>query len=156
MKIADPPIQRRIGRRKFIKCWSWPGEVEAFLREQSRGFTIHVCNGSSNLGDVTIDKYMPADILGDMFALPIKTGVADTVICDPPWGIGRDKRMKFICELRRILKVNGRLLFNAPWIPHVPGLKLLEVWIAVSLMPQNDCGIIAISEKMAESMFNDR
>jgi len=156
MEIKDPHKNRRIGRRNFIKSWAWPGEVETFLAEKAQGFTIHVCSGSSDLGDLTIDQFMPAMVKGDMYNLPIKTGIADTVICDPPWGIARHVRMKLIYELRRILKVGGILLFNAPWLPHVPGLKIIEVWVAVSIMPQNDCGVITIAQKVTESFLNDR
>ncbi len=155
-EIKDPHINRRIGRRKFIKSWAWPGEVEEFLKEKAKGFVIHVCSGSSKLGDVTIDEFMPAMIKADMYNLPIKTGIADTVICDPPWGIARHMRMKLVCELRRILKVEGILLFNAPWLPHVPQLKLLEIWVAVSIAPQNDCGVISVCQKVGESFLNDR
>ncbi len=156
MEIKDPHINRRIGRRKFIKSWAWPGEVETFLEEKAHGFVVHVCSGSSHLGDLTIDQYMPAMVRGSMYNLPLKTGIADTVICDPPWGIARHLRMKLVCELRRVLKVQGLLLFNAPWLPHVPALKLLELWVAVSMAPQNDCGVISISQKVGESFLNDR
>ena len=156
MEIKDPHINRRIGRRKFIKSWAWPGEVEHFLEEKAKGFTIHICSGSSSLGDLTVDQYMPAMIKASMYNLPLQTGIADTVICDPPWGIAWHMRMKLICELRRVLKVEGILLFNAPWLPHVPALKLLETWVAVSMSPQNDCGVISVCQKVSESFLNDR
>lgn len=149
-------VSIRKGDRKFIKAWAWPAEVEDFLKERSVGFTIHVCNGSSNLGDLTIDKYMPADIIGDMYNLPIKTAIADTVICDPPWGVPRHLRHKLLFELRRILKLGGSLLFNAPWMPRVPGLKLAEIWVSESVYPNNDCGVISVSYKIRESIFGDR
>ncbi len=126
------------------------------MKEKATGFVVHVCSGSSTLGDLTIDQYMTAMVKASMYNLPLKTGVADTVICDPPWGIGRHMRMKLICELRRVLRVQGILLFNAPWLPHVPALELLEVWVAVSMSPQNDCGVISISQKVSESFLNDR
>lgn len=149
-------MTRRIGKRKFIKAWAWPGEVKAFLKEHCSGFTVHICNGSSHLGDLTIDKYMPADIIGDMFNLPLQTGVADTIICDPPWGIPRHVRPKLLFELRRVLKLGGCLLFNAPWMPRVPGLQLDEVWVSESVFPNNDCGVITVSVKTKSSLFNDR
>lgn len=154
--IKDPHVSRRKGRRRFIKAWAWPGEVEEFLKVHSKGFTVHICNGSSDMGDLTIDKYMPADIIGDMYRLPIKTGVADTVICDPPWGIGREVRHILIFELRRVLKLGGSLLFNAPWLPRVPGLELKEVWVSESIHPNNDCGVITVSLKVIESFLGDR
>lgn len=156
MRITDPHTKRRIGRKKFIKAWAWPGEVEEFLKEHCKGFTVHVCNGSSHLGDLTIDKYMPADIIADMCALPLRTGVAETVICDPPWGIQRAERHLLIFELRRILKLGGSLLFNAPWLPRVPGLELKEIWVSESVFPNNDCGVISVSMKVREDMLGER
>ncbi len=105
--INDPHVNRRIGRRRFIKSWAWPSEVEDFLKEKSEGFTIHICSGSSKLGDVTIDQFMPAMVKADMYNLPLRTGIADTVICDPPWGIARHVRHKLLFELRRVLKLGG-------------------------------------------------
>jgi len=156
MEIKDPHINRRIGNRRFIKSWAWPGEVEDFIREHSQGFTVHICCGSSSIGNLTIDQYMPADIKASMYQLPLKTSIADTVICDPPWGIPRQKRHKLLFELRRILKLGGTLLFNCPWLPRVPGLELKEIWLSESIYPNNDCGVISISTKTKESLFNDR
>lgn len=149
-------VNQRIGDRKFLKAWAWPSEVEDFLKARAIGFTIHVCNGSSHLGDLTIDKYMPADVLGDMYQLPVRTSIADIVICDPPWGIPRHVRHKLLFELRRVLKFGGSLLFNAPWMPRVPGLELREIWVSESIYPNNDCGVISVSIKVRESMFADR
>jgi len=149
-------VSIRKGDRKFTKAWAWPAEVEEFLQARAKGFVIHVCNGSSHLGDLTLDKFMPADVIGDMYSLPIKTAMADTVICDPPWGIPRHKRHKLLFELRRILKLGGCLLFNAPWLPRVPGLKLDEIWVSESVFPNNDCGVISVSIKVAASLLNDR
>ena len=156
MEIKDPYVNRRIGRRKFIKSWAWPGEVESFLEEKAQGFVVHICSGSLHLGDLTIDQYMPAMIKASMYALPIKTGIADTVICDPPWGIARHVRHILLFELRRILKLGGVLLFNAPWLPRVPGLELKEIWVSESVYPNNDCGVISVSLKVAVSYLNDR
>jgi len=149
-------VSEKIGDSKFLKAWAWPGEVEEFLKVRAKGFTIHVCNGSSQLGDLTIDKYMPADIVGDMYNLPFRTGIADTIICDPPWGIPRHVRHKLVFELRRTLRLGGSLLFNAPWIPRIPGLELKEIWVSESIYPNNDCGVISVSQKTKESMFGDR
>ena len=92
MEVKDPHVNRRIGRRKFIKAWGWPAEVEQFIAEMCVGYVIHVCSGSSKMGDLRIDKYMSADKAGDMLALPIDSESADTVICDPPWGVPRHLR----------------------------------------------------------------
>ena len=150
MEITDPHRNRRIGRRKFIKAWSWPAEVEQFIAENCEGFVVHVCSGSSELGDLRIDKYMTADRAGDMLDLPLESNIADTVICDPPWGVARHLRARTIYELRRILKIGGKLIFNAPWLPRAPRLELEEVWVAESTAPMNDCGVISVFRKTSE------
>ncbi len=40
IKISDPHVNRRIGRRKFIRAWSWPAEVEQFIAEMCNGYTM--------------------------------------------------------------------------------------------------------------------
>jgi len=154
-KISDPHVNRRIGRRKFIKAWSWPAEVEQFIADMCEGYTVHVCSGTSTLGDLRIDKYLPADKVADMLSLPVDSYSADTVICDPPWGIPRHLRARLVYELRRILKVGGKLIFNAPWLPRAPGLQLESIWVAESTAPMNDCGVISVfikvPNKIAES-----
>ena len=146
--ISDPHVNRRIGRRKFIKAWSWPAEVEQFIAEMCEGYTVHVCSGSSEMGDLRIDKYMPADKAADMLKLPLQNWIADTVICDPPWGVPRHLRARLIYELRRIMKIGGKLIFNAPWMPRAPGLELENIWIAESTAPMNDCGVISVFRKV--------
>ena len=144
----------RRGVGKYKKAWSWPADVEEFMKARAIGFTVHVCNGASQLGNLRIDKFTPADIKADMMFLPLKTGCADTVICDPPWGIAYHQRFRIVAELRRILRIGGVLLFNAPWIPRVPGLNVEEIWIREHYMW--DVGVISKSVKVRESLFNDR
>ena len=147
-KVSDPHVNRRIGRRNFIKAWAWPAEVEQFIADMCEGYTVHVCSGLSQLGDLRIDKYMPADKADDMLSLAVDSNSADTVICDPPWGVPRHLRARLIYELRRILKVGGKLIFNAPWLPRAPGLQLESIWVAESTAPMNDCGVISVFRKV--------
>lgn len=104
------------------------------MQENSSGFIVHVCNGNSKIGSLTIDKFTNCDVRGDMLDLPLKDGIADTVICDPPWGIPYHHRFKLSFEFRRILKLGGVLLLNCPWYPTVPGLELEQLYYRHHLM----------------------
>lgn len=105
---------------------------------------FHVCSGISNIGDVRIDRSyinLPLDmkyrieyqgscnIKGDMHNLPFKSGVAGSVICDPPYDYDfTDETL--INELVRICKPKGKILFISPWIPNNKNITVLntELW----------------------------
>lgn len=113
---------------RYREAWRWPGYVEQFVRARAKGFVVHVCNGQSSLGDLRIDAFSAnTDIIADGRYLPLKDEIADTVVCDPPWEMQYHHRGKLVKELRRILKPGGQLIFNAPWSPKQPGLKVDEI-----------------------------
>lgn len=117
-------------RLKYRKAWAWPAQVEDFIGARARGFTIHIMNGQSQLGGLRIDRYAEnTDIRADALWLPLKSEVADTVVCDPPWNMDYKLKPKLMTEIRRILKFGGQLIFNAPWCPKCPGLPIEEVWV---------------------------
>ena len=102
------------------------------MAELIEGSTLHVCCGSSGLGDVRIDLHTEADVKADMFHLPFRRETFDTVLCDPPWNLPYHVRFKLLYELRDVLKPGGRLIFNSLWFPHVRGLEVDPViWIGV-------------------------
>lgn len=116
----------------FKAQWKFPPHVKKWLLSQIEGYTLHVCCGASDIGDVKIDiEPQNEDVTqADMFQLPFKPGTFDTVICDPPWAIGIDKRWAITYQLRDVLKVNGKLLFNGLWIPRIKGLKIEDTFIS--------------------------
>jgi len=116
----------------FKAQWKFPPQVEKWLKGQIEGYTLHVCCGSSNIGDVKVDimPQSPDVTQADMFDLPFPNNTFDTVICDPPWAIGIDKRWAVTYQLRDVLKVGGKLLFNGLWIPRIRGLTIEDVFIS--------------------------
>lgn len=119
-----------MNKLKYRKAWRWPDSVEGFVRSRSQGFTVHICNGESSLGDIRVDRFSEnTDIRADARYLPLKDDIADTVVCDPPWEMQYHHRGLLAKEIRRILRPGGHLIFIAPWCPKQPGLIVEEIWV---------------------------
>lgn len=112
-----------------------------------KGFSLHICSGSSQIGDIKLDLSMIADIKGDMLHLPIKENSFDTIICDPPWNLPYHLRGKLLYQIRDILKIRGRLIFNAPFFPKVKGLDIKEYWICPQQMAYHNITLLVLAEK---------
>ncbi len=142
---------------RYRKAWGFPAQVEDFIASKMNGYTVHVMCGESRLGDLRIDKYVEtADLAADVFkGLPVESGIADTVICDPPWGMDYTLKPQLMRELRLILKFGGRLIFNAPWSPKCPGLALEEIWVPTwQLMSFSNVALVWIARKIKGSLFD--
>lgn len=135
---------------KWRPAWVFPQHVEDFIASQCRGFTVHVMNGRSKLGDLRIDMFTDeTDVRGDAFALPLKDRCADTVVCDPPWGLDYRIRGRLLYELRRIIRPGGRLVFNAPWSPKLPGLPIESIYVPDrQLMSFHQLALVFVSRKI--------
>jgi len=146
-----------MNKLKYKKAWSWPEQVEDFIRARAEGFTIHVMNGQSSLGQLRVDKFTEnTDIRADALWLPIRSEVADTVISDPPWDMDYVLKPRLISEMRRILKFGGTLIFNAPWCPKCPGMALLEIWCPTwQLMTFTHISLIFVLRKVKSNMFEN-
>ena len=131
---------------KFNQRWAWTNKDVALILEELGGLEhpiVHVCSGASSIGDIRVDRVKVdsnlhlshgrvghANVLGDMEQLPIKDGTASTVICDPPYDTKFFDGHGFnglVCELVRICKPGGRILFFSPWVITHPALSLVSV-----------------------------
>lgn len=113
----------------MVSSWRWPLELEKFVKSRMRGYSLNVCAGMTDIGDVRIDLD-PKDksiIKGDMKALPFPDETFDTVIQDPPWKISYYDRWKPFLECGRVCKVGGIVIYNATWIPWSHQFRLDEV-----------------------------
>ena len=111
--------------------WRWNKELEDFFRTQNHGLSLHVCCGLSDVGTVRldIDHDSKANVIADMFHLPFKREVFDTILCDPPYRMAYDKRLLFLYPLTALLKTGGHLLLKINWIPRLKGMKRLATWL---------------------------
>lgn len=121
---------------RWRPAWIWPSCAEDLAREQladAPGPSLHMCSGSSRLGDVRLDAFHPsADVRGDARRAPFEDATFGAVLMDPPWTIqDLRERHRFIAEAARVLRDEGVFLLYAPWMPQ-PSWGLLEgVWVRV-------------------------
>lgn len=135
----------------FKRAWSWPQEIENKVRQLLEpGITLHVCCGDSKLGDVRIDLTKPADIRASMYHLPIRPGIFDNAVEDPPWELPYHLRGKVLRELRDALKPGGRLIFNCFWFPKTRGLSVdPEIYVGVPHNLWRNASLLITARRMA-------
>ena len=111
---------------KLEDSWVWNDTVSKFVEKHIEGYSLHICAGRSEIGDVRVDLDPQTPEVGkaDMRDLPFEDEQFDTVIIDPPWKLGYYQRFKPFYEAVRVCKVGGRIIYNATWIPHSDQCKL--------------------------------
>ena len=109
----------------------WEKEVTDFFAERLEGYSLNVCCGLSELGDVRVDMD-PKDFgvaKADMKDLSFDSNIFDTVFSDPPWKIGFYDRFRPFFEMVRVAKVGGLIMLNAYWIPTAANVSREEIWV---------------------------
>jgi hypothetical protein len=140
---------------KYRTNWAWKtNDIKLILQHLDKAPPpiIHICSGSSGIGDVRLDRYNVKSfdtdgakrfrdaykgsptLLGHMNSLPFKDGIAGTIICDPPYDAELFKKGRFdddlellVNEFVRILKPSGKIIFYAPWIIKHTVLELINI-----------------------------
>jgi len=139
--------------RWLISCnisWKFNKDLKRWFAKRARGVTLHLCCGLTKFSfavNVDLDPQARADILADMFHLPFKDGVFDTIICDPPYRLAIHKKAAWVREMLRVVKkeIGSQILLKTDFIPYF-GLtwQLQELiiycgkkyWAPVSLLLQ--------------------
>lgn len=113
------------------KSWVWPNLVTEKVRPFIQGYSLNVCAGLSELGDIRldIDPKLPTVQKADMNALPYPDNTFDTVVSDPPWKINFFHRQRPFFEVVRVCKVGGRIIYNCTWRPISKYVKLEKVYL---------------------------
>lgn len=121
---------------RWRPAWRWPRETERFLAEILATCpkpSLHVCAGSSSLGDLKADMFHPgADVRADMYRLPFKDGAFGTVLADPPFpldGVSLPQRLAQFQEMGRVVRKGGVVLLHAPWMPRSTWGRLEAAWV---------------------------
>lgn len=112
------------GKLHYREAWAFKGCTAELLNSiliDAPQPIVHLCSGSSILGDVRVDLVHPfAHVRADARRLPIRSQCAGTVIADPPWSAGAlslTDRQALCSEAGRILRHGGLFLLYAPWWP---------------------------------------
>jgi len=138
-------------KTKLQKCWIWNDTVTSFVKKRITGYSLNVCAGKSDIGDVKIDLD-PQDrsvIKGDFKFLKFEDNTFDTIISDPPWKIGYYDRWKPFFECVRVVKVGGLIIYNAYWLPQSDDVELLECYVR-SDQPFTNASIISVFKKIKD------
>ena len=143
--MANPILPKKL---ILQESWVWEKEVDDFVRQRMKGYSLNVPCGKSKLGDVRVDleQHDSKTRIADMKDLPFETNTFDTVISDPPWKIGFYDRFRQFFELVRVAKVDGTIILNSTWIPYASNSELLEHWIKAKRDFTN-VSIITVSRK---------
>jgi len=137
----------------FREAFRWEKEIEDFIEERIRGYSLNIPCGKSKLGDekLDIDSKLSMREAYNFFKdkIPFDDNTFDTVISDPPWKMGHYFRPRLFFELVRVCKVGGQIIYNAPWIPTSKYVKPKEYWIRQSSQFSN-VSIISVFEKVKD------
>ena len=113
---------------RYIEAFTWTGSIQRFLNEVVRERPLlNVCSGATLWGNVTMDRYEPADVRGSWTALPFADESFAAVFADPPWGAGyKTEVARFLSEATRVAPV---AYLMAPWLYGAAWLKTDRVWV---------------------------
>ena len=112
---------------RYKEAFSWPSEIQAFLESVVKERPLlNVCSGRSKWGDITYDKYEPADFSGEWTKLPFADDSAGAVFIDPPWDAPYKKECS--AAIKEALRVAPVVYLMAPWIYGASWAKLTNCW----------------------------
>lgn len=128
--VLPPNYAGPYGKYAFREGWRWTEPVAKHIERMVNDLPrplVHVCSGSSELGDIRADFFHPfANLKADMFKMPHKDGAVRSIVCDPPYNLSLQDRFKLGMELARIMEPLGRIVFKAPW-PLPEGKFLVDI-----------------------------
>jgi len=128
--------------------WVFNLKLCEWFSSRAKGKTLHLCCGRTHFNfavNVDVDRQSNADIIADMFHLPFRNNIFDTVICDPPYTLAIHRRTKWIKEMWRVIKkkTGSKILLKTDFIPYFgPNVELTELyiyqgkryWVPISLL----------------------
>ena len=119
---------------KFRKAMRWEKPVEQFVERYITGFSLASPCGQSPLGSVKVDldRANNPDIICSYFALPFRDHIFDSLSCDPIWRMSFFERSRMFFEQMRVVKPEGVIVFNAPWIPTTRRADIIDCMIRQS------------------------
>ena len=127
--------------------WVFNLDLKLWFESRMEGEVLHLCCGKTrfNALNIDLDPNSEADLLADMFHLPVRPESFDTVICDPPYKLAIHKRAQWVRTLLYPIKKKrgSRILLKTDFIPYFgPAWTLKELviyqgaryWAPISLL----------------------
>ena len=113
---------------RYVEAFSWTRPIADFLSEQVvEKPLLNVCSGREPFGDVTADRYEPADVRCSWTSLPFADDSFGAVFADPPWDSGyKADSSAFIRDALRVAPV---VYLMAPWLYGAARARLSRVWV---------------------------
>lgn len=113
---------------RYIPVFHWHGGIQRFLDEIIKEKPLlNVCSGTTSWGDVTVDRYEPANVRADWIHLPFKNDSFGAVFADPPWNAYYKKDSSlFVNEALRIAPV---IYLMSPWIYGSHHVEMTACWV---------------------------
>jgi len=122
-------------------------DLKKWFAERAYSKTLHLCCGFTHFDfavNADIDLNAHLDLRADMFNLPFRNNVFDTIICDPPYRLAIHRRAAWTREMYRVIRKRrgSRILLKTDFIPYFPGFTLRELviyqgaryWAPISLL----------------------
>lgn len=125
LKSANPANTKMT---RYIEAFSWTKSIDDFIAEHiCERPLLNVCSGREPFGDVTMDKYEPADVQGDWINLPFANNSFAAVFADPPWNSGYKEQVSlFVNEALRVAPI---AYLMAPWVYGSSRAWLAKCWV---------------------------
>ena len=138
---------------RCVEAFSWTGTIQRFPDEVvPERPLLNVCAGRTRWGDVTVDRYEPADISASWTSIPVGDNSFAAVFADPPWDGGYKKDVAaFVREALRIAPV---AYLMAPWIYGGRIARLTNCWVR-HLPGVNNAIVLTRYERTAPNATGD-
>ncbi len=138
---------------KWIKSWEWPDEINELIKSliDGPGESLHICAGSSEIGDFKIDLDPQKEDIQkmDMRDLKFPSYRFNYTIIDPPWKLGYYQRFRPFYEAVRVTNIGGFIIYNATWIPKARNVELIETYIRRD-SDWGNISVISVFKKIAK------
>jgi len=140
-KELAPMVEKTLKKNQvtiFKPTWVWSGREEELIKSKIVGFSLNLCSGFSEVGDVKLDLYVESDVQADMSFLPFRSRSFDTVIFDPPWHLTPQnfpEYKKTVGEIERVCRQRIIARFGNSMWNFQPHFYLREAYLIKRISP---------------------
>lgn len=113
---------------RYIEAFSWTGSIGKFLATAiPEAPLLNVCSGREPFGEVSCDRFEPADVRADWTMLPFADSSFAAVFADPPWDATYKKDSALF--IREALRIAPVCYLMGPWVYGAQWAALDRIWV---------------------------